>query len=95
MRIIGTGQVAPESMEAITEFFRQAEEHTEAEVARAKELSRLSGMEVVYDLSMFDEPWSPVYRHNSSLPVAWVGATGERRAGPDHPELGVLGDEKA
>lgn len=60
--------------------------HHAQEVARLREASRLSGMDVAYDLTMFDAPWSPVYRHDSDQPVAWVNnATGERREGSTYP----------
>ncbi|MDH0366740.1 hypothetical protein [Brucella anthropi] len=45
-----------------------------------------SGMEVIYDLSVFDEEWFPVYFHTSDDPIAWVNpSTGERIEGRAHP----------
>lgn len=62
--------------------------HQTAEIDRMLELSRLSGLDVVYDLSMFDVPWYPVYRAGDRDPVAWVSADGtERREGKDAPWL--------
>jgi hypothetical protein len=72
-------------------FFAEAQRQAEAdypnEVKRFREMSRLSGLEVTYDLTMFDMDWSPIYWHASDAPVAWIhNKTGERRNGGEHPE---------
>ncbi|MEO9297580.1 hypothetical protein [Devosia alba] len=69
-----------------SELFEMAESHWSVELARLKEISMITGDEVIYDLTMFDEDWSPVYHHSSDDPVAWVNSkTGERVDGADHP----------
>lgn len=56
------------------------------ELARLKEMSLITGGEVVYNLAMFGLEWSPAFVHSSDLPVAWVnGITGERREGAQDP----------
>lgn len=61
-------------------FAAWAREGNEAELQRLLEMSRLSGMEIVYDMAIFGDAWSPVYLHPSREPIAWVNASGERRA---------------
>lgn len=48
---------------------------------RALALSRLSGLDVMVDLTMFDLAWSPIYRAGAGEePIAWVhNTTGVRQ----------------
>ena len=63
-----------------------AAEQWVAEIARIRRHSLCSGVEVIYDLSVFDEEWFPVYFHTSDDPIAWVNpSTGERIEGRVHP----------
>lgn len=84
--ITATGHLSPESMATLAAWFESGAEHDKAEIARARDLSRLSGMEVVMDLSMFDLEWSPIYWHDRPDPMAWVNAAGDRQPGPDYPK---------
>lgn len=71
----------------VAELRQQAEAAWPATLARILEQSRLSGLEVVYDVSRAGFAWSPAYRHGSEQPTAWIcAATGERHDGPNSPE---------
>lgn len=78
----GTGIVRGD-LDAIVDL---AKAHWPSELARLHEASLVTGREVVYDLTMFGEVWSPAYLHGHDEPVAWVNSrTKERRAGKDRP----------
>ena len=62
---------------AFVDAFTPTPEENEAELQRVLQASRLSGMEVVFDLIMFGDEWSPVFRHPGRDPIAWV--SGDRR----------------
>lgn len=84
MSISGSGVVTGD-MSALTDL---AELHWPSELKRLQEMSRITGKEVVYDLTMFGEEWSPAYLHGHDDPVAWVHKrTGERRPGKDRPAI--------
>lgn len=81
-KTLATGEIHwdPEDEAAFLRFLE------EMEVNRAREISRLSGFEIITDQSEEGHDWWPVYRAESPHPVAWVkAATGERRNGPDRP----------
>jgi hypothetical protein len=62
-------------------FWKMCEDHAEAEVTRALEQSRLSGLEVV--MCYPGEEWRPVLMWPSREPVCWEHAeTKERRVRP-------------
>ena len=78
-----SGTMSDCNMQTLTEL---AAEQWLVEIARIRRQSLCSGMEVVYDLSMFDEEWHPVYFHTSDDPIAWLNpSTGERIEGAAHP----------
>ena len=55
------------------------------EIARGKAQSRLSGMEVVFDVTACGEKWSPVVWHQQKEPIGWVHLDGRRSEGPTRP----------
>jgi hypothetical protein len=80
---------------AIAAWQADADARWPATLARIQEQSRLSGLEVAYDLTMFGEKWSPIFNHDSDHPVAWSNnRTGERRDGATHPEAPLAPLEK-
>jgi hypothetical protein len=79
----GTGTVDPDFWASLQ---RLAQDRWPTELARLQRMSLVSGMDAVYDLSMFDLEWSPAYRHDSDQAVAWFNRrTGERREGSLSP----------
>jgi hypothetical protein len=79
----GTGTIDADGMATLADM---AEAHWPSELARLHEMSLVSGQEVIYDLTMFGEEWSPAYMHGQDDPVAWVNAaTGERCPGKVRP----------
>lgn len=84
--IIGTATLSPADTEALFALFKPSPQEAEQEMARIMETSRLSGMEVVHDITDAGYDWSPVYRYGTEGPIAWVCATGERSEGPVYPD---------
>ena len=58
---------------------------SESEIARGHAQSRLSGMEVVFDVTASGEEWSPVVWHQNEHPIGWVHLDGRRSEGPTRP----------
>ena len=58
---------------------------SENEIARGHAQSRLSGMEVVFDVTACGEEWSPVVWHQQKQPIGWVHLDGRRSEGPTRP----------
>lgn len=81
--IHGIGTIDPASFDTLRSISAEA---WPAQLAHLQEMSLASGMEVIYDMSMFGEDWSPAFRHDSSDPVAWVcKPTGRRVEGSKRP----------
>ncbi|RZA07941.1 MAG: hypothetical protein EOP02_36940 [Proteobacteria bacterium] len=78
---------APGAQAAFDALFAPNQEHEEREMARIQQTALMTGCEVVYDLSMFDLDWSPVFIAGPKEPIAWLHRlTGERRPGAAYPE---------
>lgn len=76
----------PDAEAVLAEWRAEAEREWPALLSRILEQSRMSGLEVVYDLSRLDCEWSPAYRYGQDQPVAWIRTrTGERSDGPEPP----------
>ena len=58
---------------------------SEKEIARGQAQSRLSGMEVVFDVTACGEEWSPVVWHQNQQPTGWIHLDGRRSEGPIRP----------
>lgn len=81
-----TAPLSPADTEALFALLTPSPDEAAQEMARIMEASRLSGMEVVHDLTNAGYDWSPVYRYGTEGPIAWVCATGERSEGSVYPE---------
>jgi hypothetical protein len=83
MRIDAHGTFTIVDPDAWVAWLRQGEQDTRA---RIQEMSRLSGLPVEYDLSMFDLDWNPIYVYGTLEPIAWINnKTRERREGAEMP----------
>ena len=84
-RIELTGTVTFHDPEGVRALFDSLTADAPRDDERALALSRLTGLDVLVDLSMFDLAWSPIYRASAGdQPVAWVhNTTGFQR--PDNP----------
>jgi hypothetical protein len=86
MNVTGRGKINEADLPAFREWVDAHQSASEAQVAKVIELTRITGKEAVYDMTMFDMAWSPVFMHPARDPVAWIKLeTGERRAGADYP----------
>ncbi len=78
-------RLSPRASLVLLDCLKHGVMFSEKEIARGHAQSRLSGMEVVFDVTACGEEWSPVVWHQQRQAIGWVHLDGRRSEGPTRP----------